>query len=335
MKVIVLMSTPENLTLDDVHDTWHDLDNLNHDLQIKYVLLDKQATYEDRLKAIDNDAEAVLGLFIRDNVITRKFLDEHPKLKYLSTLAHGFGKFDYDATKERNVTLTNTIYGDSTIAEYGFALLLDICHDIEIHSNYIKNEYLTDTSSDKKYTKIFSRQIELYGKTMGIWGLGNIGYCTAKIAHGFGMNVVSYSRHKKSGSKYDFIEQVSLDELLQRSDVISLNTPLTEHTENMVNKEVIAKMKDGVILINTARGKLIIEEDLVEALNSGKIYAAGLDVLRDEPLLERVPILDCPNAKITGHIAWCTRESRFRAIKMAIDNFNSYLNGNPVSVIND
>lgn len=335
MKVIVLMSTPENLTLDDIYNAWHKLDNLDHDLQIKYVLLDKSTTYEDRLKAIDSDAEAVIGLFIKDNVITREFLNEHPKLKYLSTLAHGFGKYDYEATKERNLILTNTIYGDSTIAEYGFALLLDICHNIEIHNNYIKNVYLNDTSKNKKYTKTFTRQIELYGKTMGIWGLGNIGYCTAKIAHGFGMRVISYSRHKKTGEQYDFIEQVSLDELLEQSDVISLNTPLTANTENMVNKEVINKMKDGVILINTARGKLIVEKDLVEALNNGKIYAAGLDVIRDEPLLEKVPILDCPNAKITGHIAWCTRESRFRAIQMAIDNFNSYLNGNPVSVINE
>lgn len=334
MKVIVLMSKPEGLTKKDIFYAWHELDKIDNNLKIKYVMLDKSSTYEDRLNAIDDDAEAVLGLFIKDNVINKSFLDEHPNLRYISTLAHGFGSFNLQLTKERHLTLTNTIYGDSTIAEYAFALLMDICHDVEIHSNYIKNEYLEDKSPDKKYEHLFSPQIELYGKTFGVWGLGNIGYCAAKMAHGFGMNVISYSRTKKTGHKYDFIKQVSLDEFLTKSDVISIHTPLTESTKDMVNKDTISKMKDGVIIINTARGKLIVEEDLVEALNSGKIYAAGLDVLRDEPLIERTPLLDCKNAKITGHIAWCTRESRFRAIKIAINNFKAYLDGCPTSVIN-
>lgn len=335
MKVTVIMSNPGfyDITMEELENAWKVLDNIP-DLEVTYNKFDSESPYSDILNSISSDTEAVLGLFILDNVINKEFLDTHPKLKYISTLAHGFGTFDKELTQKRNIVMTNTIYGDITIAQYAFALLLDICHNVGRHSHYIKDEYLHDTSDDRSFQKVFSKQIELYNKTFGIWGLGNIGYCAAKIARGFGMNVIAYSRHKKTDPKYDFIKQVSLDELLEQSDVISLHTPLTKYTENMVNKETISKMKDGVILINTARGKLIVEEDLVEALNSGKIFAAGLDVLREEPMTEHIPLLDCPNSTITGHIAWYPKESRFRAIKLAIDNFKNYLDGNPTSVIN-
>ena len=174
----------------------------------------------------------------------------------------------------------------------------------------------------------------MYGLTCGIIGLGSIGYAFAKMAQGFGMKVISYSRHKKEGSQYDFIEQVSLDELLSRSDVISIHAPFSASSANMINKETIAKMKDGVILINTARGGLIVEEDLVEALKSGKIYGAGLDVIRDEPAKGDNPLFHCDNVSVTGHIAWLTKASRLRACDIAIENFKSYLEGKPTSVIN-
>ena len=165
-------------------------------------------------------------------------------------------------------------------------------------------------------------------------GLGAIGFAFAKMAQGFGMHVLAYGRHKKEGAAYDFIEQVSLDELLARSDFISLHTPHTPATERMINQDTLAKMKDGVILINTARGALIDEQVLADALASGKVLAAGLDVLTDEPPVCGSPLLTAPNTVITGHIAWLTRESRIRAIDMAIDNFRCYLEGHPVSIIN-
>jgi glycerate dehydrogenase len=148
------------------------------------------------------------------------------------------------------------------------------------------------------------------------------------------MHVLAYSRHKKEGAAYDFIEQVSLDELLARSDFISLHTPHTPATEHMIDQNTIARMKDGVILINTARGALIDEQALADALATGKVLAAGLDVLTDEPPVHGSPLLTAPNTVITGHIAWLTRESRIRAIDMAIDNFRCYLEGHPVSIIN-
>ena len=148
------------------------------------------------------------------------------------------------------------------------------------------------------------------------------------------MHVLAYSRHKKTGAEYDFIEQVSLDELLARSDFISLHTPHTPATEHMIDQDTIARMKDGVILINTARGALIDEQALADALATGKVLAAGLDVLTDEPPVHGSSLLTAPNTIITGHIAWLTRESRIRAIDMAIDNFRCYLERHPVSIIN-
>ena len=156
----------------------------------------------------------------------------------------------------------------------------------------------------------------------------------AKMAQGFGMRVISYSRHKKTDPKYDFIEQVDFDTLLAESDVISIHAPLTPSTEDTFDADAFAKMRDGTILINTARGGLIVEEALVDALQSGKVYGAGLDVIRDEPPKGDNPLLHQDNAAITAHIAWLTRASRLRAIDIAIDNFKAYLRGEPVSVIN-
>ena len=175
--------------------------------------------------------------------------------------------------------------------------------------------------------------MELYEKTVGVIGLGGIGYAFAKMANGFDTHVLSYSRHKKVGEKYDFIEQVSLDELLERSDVISIHCPLTEETFHMINKEAIEKMKDGVIIINTARGDIIDEEALYDALMKRKIYAAGLDVVSGEPRSSKSKIFYCNNALITRHIAWLPKEARFRAIDIAVDNLVNWMQGHSTSVI--
>ena len=148
------------------------------------------------------------------------------------------------------------------------------------------------------------------------------------------MHVISYSRHQKEGAQYDFVNQVDFDTLLAKSDVISIHAPFTASTADMINKDTIAKMKKGVIIINTARGGLIVEDALLEGLNSGKIYGAGLDVLREEPPTGDNPLFHSNKTVITAHIAWLTRESRIRACEMAIDNFKAYLAGKPKSVIN-
>lgn len=300
-------------------------------------LPDDEVVWLERENMVDineaaKDLDAIIGLWITDNMINEELLASNPKLKYMSTLSHGYGKIDNEACKRHGVTVTNTIYGDVTIAQYAMALLLDICHNIGINDDYYRNKKWLPENKDKRML-MKGPQIELYEKTFGIIGLGNIGVWAAKMAAGFGMKVIAYSRHKKTGSKYDFIEQVSLDELYARSDVISIHCPLTDETKNMINKESFDKMKDGVILINTARGAIIDEPELVKALRSGKVYAAGLDVVAGEPLEEPCELMKCENTRLTEHIAWMPVESRIRSIKIACENFLNWKDGHPTSSV--
>ena len=220
-----------------------------------------------------------------------------------------------------------------TIAQYAMAMLLDLCNNVAIHDDFYKHKIWSTPGAAKNGVKILTRQFELYGKTIGIIGLGSIGYRMALMAQGFGMKVIAYSRHKKCGDKYAFIEQVTLDELLNRSDVISIHCPLTEESRNMIDADAIAGMKNGVILINTARGEIIDENALKDALDSKKISAAGLDVVCGEPLDGPIPLMQCDNTRITQHIAFATPEAKIRAIEIAADNLINWYKGTPTSVI--
>ena len=288
--------------------------------------------YEAFDETVIGNHDAVIGAWIRDGVFTEEFFNKYPRLKYIATLGHGFGKIDEKAAKEKKVTFTNTVYGDVTIAQYAFGLLMDICHHVEKEADFYK-ENLEVNHGFKGRKKVCTRQIELYEKTIGIIGLGSIGFWMAKMAAGFGMHVVAYSRHKKIGEKYDFIEQVSYEELLKRSDVISIHCPLTDESRGMIDTESFNKMKDGVIIINTARGAIIDESALVDNLKSGKVYAAGLDVVDGEPITKKSPIFDCDNAVITAHIAWAPAEARYRTVRVATQNFKNWIAGEPTSVI--
>lgn len=287
------------------------------------------------LDNIVKDTDALLGVWIKDDFFNEAFFEKYPRLKYIASFAHGFGKIDREAAKKNGVTFTNTIYGDVTIAQFTMALLLDICHNVRLQDEYYKK--VVDAhqciGAPGRGVRVQSRQIELYEKTFGIIGLGSIGLWAGRMAAGFGMKVIGYSRHKKESAEYDFIEQVSLEEVLTRSDVISIHCPLTDETKEMINKDAIAKMKDGVILLNTARGDIMNEVDLVDALKSGKIYAAGLDVVANEPLDHRCELMNCPNTVITPHIAWAPEEARYRTVRIAAQNFKNWKNGTPTSVI--
>lgn len=288
----------------------------------------------EKMDEIVKDADALVGTYIKDDYYNEEFFKRYPKLKYIASYAHGYGRFDKAAARKYGVTITNTIYGDVTIAQFAMALLLDICHNIRLQDQHYKeavDNHITVARGSN--VRVKTKQIELYEKTIGIIGLGSIGIWTARMAAGFGMKVISYNRSKKAGAEYDFVEQVSMEELLERSDVISLHCPLTDQTKQMIDKEFISKMKDGVILINTARGDLIREADLVEALNSGKIYAAGLDVVANEPISERCALMYCKNAVITPHIAWAPEEATYRTVRVAASNLQNWLQGTPTSVI--
>lgn len=334
MKIVVIQEAiiQPDLTAEELSSHWKKLETIPEvtELVIKYP---KGYPSNEELHELIGDADGVIGVWISGSNINEEFLSQHPNLKYVASLGHGFGEFDVTMTRNKGMVLTNTIYGAQTIAEYAWALLMEVCHHVTLHSDIVKNTDWTKTDADE-FGHVSTPQIELYQKTCGIVGLGSIGFAFANMARGFGMKVISYSRHKKEGSQYDFIEQVSLDELLERSDVISLHAPFSASSANMIDKTAIDKMKDGVILINTARGGLIVEEDLLTALESGKIYGAGLDVLREEPPTGDNPLFHCNNASITAHIAWLTKESRLRACDMAIENFKNYLKGTPTSVIN-
>ncbi len=277
--------------------------------------------------------EALIGAWITDDMICEEFLAKHPKLKYISTTSHGFGRIDKEACKRHGVTVTNTIYGDVTIAQYAFGLLLDICHNVSANDHHYRVEKWLPENKGKRILTVGGPQIELYGKTFGIIGLGNIGLWAARMAAGFGMKVKAFNRSRKEGEQYNFIEQVSLDELLSTSDVISIHCPLTDETRNLVDRAAFEKMKDGVILINTARGAIIDEDALYDALKSGKVYAAGLDVVAGEPLQAPCRLMECENTRITEHIAWLPVESRVRSIRLASENFLNWVDGHPTSVV--
>lgn len=273
------------------------------------------------------DHEAVVVNKVK---ITREILDACPGVKYVGVLATGYNVVDVQAAAERGVTVCNIpAYGTAAVAQMVFALLLEICHHVGAHSEAVhQGEW--SASVDFCFWKY--PLIELAGKTMGIIGFGRIGQNTAMIAKAMGMHVLAYNPSKNQNANA-YGEYMPLDTLLAQSDIISLHCPLLPSTEGMINKARIAQMKDGVILINTARGQLIVEQDLADALETGKVYAAAVDVVSVEPIHETNPLLRAKNCLITPHIAWASKESRERLMSIAVENLKAFLEGNPVNVV--
>lgn len=256
-------------------------------------------------------------------VITRQILDACPSVRYIGVLATGYNVVDVAAAKEKGVVVTNVpAYSTQAVAQFTMALLLEICHHVGRHSDAV---HAGKWSACPDFAFWDYPLMELQGKTLGIIGYGRIGQATAKVARALGMNVIAYSRHGQ-GEPY-----VPLEELYARSDVISLHCPLTAENTGMINRETIAKMKDGVILLNTARGALINEADLREALLSGKVYAAAADVAAVEPIPASSPLLGLDNMIFTPHIAWACFETRQRLMDIAVDNVRQFLAGTPVN----
>ena len=222
-------------------------------------------------------------------------------------------------------------YGTDAVAQFTFALLLDICHHAAHHSQAV-HEGRWSSCADFCFWEY--PLIELAGKTMGIVGFGRIGQAVGRLANAFGMKVLAYAAHRRPELETEACRYVELEELFARSDIISLHCPLFPETEGMINKESIAGMKDGVVILNTGRGPLIVEQDLADALNSGKVYAAGLDVVSAEPISEDNPLLTAKNCLITPHIAWASKESRQRLMDTAVGNLEAFLAGMPVNVVN-
>lgn len=337
-KLVIFQSDPhlEQLSWQDMADQWkRELDKYPAEIGECRILLMQGSLQADSFREEIGDADAVLGPGIHSGLVNETFFRLHPDVKYIATLDHGYREFDREMTKKYGVTVTNTIYGDRTIAQYAMALLLNICHDVSRNSQFTKKEYWEKRkrNEDVNYFSVMTPQIELFGKTIGIVGLGRIGSRMAEMADAMGMKVIACSRTRKSGNSVRYVEQVPFEELLERADVISIHCPLTSETERMFDRSAFARMRRGVILINTARGGIVDEDALLDALNTRKVYMAGLDVVADEPPVERLPLMESPYTYITSHIAWQPREARLRAVKIAVENYISYLHGKPVSVI--
>lgn len=263
--------------------------------------------------------------------ISRTTIDKCPNIRLIAVLATGYNVVDYNYAAEKGIPVVNVpTYGTASVSQFSIALLLEICHHIGHHDKTV-HEGKWAENADWCYWDY--PLIELEGKTMGIIGFGRIGQAEGRIAKALGMNVIAYDLYPNESGRV-IADYVTLDELFANSDVISLHCNLTPENTEMINRNNIAKMKDGVILLNNARGQLVNEADLADALASRKVAAAGLDVVSTEPIKADNPLLSVPSCIITPHISWAPKESRSRIMDSTVENIRAFLAGKPVHVIN-
>jgi glycerate dehydrogenase len=262
-------------------------------------------------------------LLTNKTVLNKDIIGKLDKVRYIGVLATGYNVVDVVAAKEKGIVVTNVPgYSTNSVAQHVFSLLLEITAHVGHHDQTVKSGRWSN-SVDFCYWDY--PLMELANKTFGVLGYGRIGKQTAIIAKAFGMNVIAFDKGRTNHD--DVVEKVSLEELLKRSDIITLHVPLFDDTKEIINKHSIATMKDGVILINTSRGPLINESDLAQALLSKKVKAAGLDVLTQEPPASDNPLIALENCLITPHIAWAPKEARQRLLDIAADNLKQFLSG--------
>lgn len=319
MKIVIL----DCYTLNPGDLSWKGLEKLG-DLKV----LDRTVNNSKKVINAIGDAEII---FTNKTIINKEVLERVPNVKYIGVLATGYNVVDIATANDLGITVTNVpAYSTDAVAQFTFALILELTNQVGIHSAAV-NDGEWVNSIDFSFTK--TPLIELNGKTLGIIGFGRIGQATVKIAQAFGMKVRVFSNRKNPELESESFKNSNLDELLSDSDIISLHCPLTEKTEGIINKNSIKKMKDGVMIINTSRGPLIVEEDLKDALNSGKVAGAGVDVVSFEPIKASNPLLQAKNCIITPHIAWAPKEARERLMNIAVVNLEEFLKGKPVNVV--
>lgn len=292
------------------------------------VIYDHSTKDEAEIIRRIGDAEIVVA---NKSPISRRVLDACPNAKYITIQATGYDPIDYVYAREKGIPVSNVpTYGTASVAQFAIALLLEICGHAAHHSDAVHAGRWAESG---EWTFWDYPMIELAGKTMGIIGFGRIGQNVGCIAKALGMNVIAFNR-SRSAEGAGIAEYVELDELLHRADVISLHCPLFPETRGIINRETISKMKDGVIIINNSRGPLVVEQDLADALNSGKVYAAGLDVVSSEPISADNPLLKAKNCLITPHISWAPKESRQRIMDCTVENIRAFQAGKPQNVVN-
>lgn len=274
------------------------------------------------------DAEVVV---MNKTPISRETMDKCPNLKAIAVLATGYNVVDYGYAREKGIPVMNVpVYGTDNVSQYAVGLLLEVCSHIGYHDTSVK---AGEWQSNPDWCYWHYPMIEVSGKTAGIIGLGRIGINTGKILKAMNVNVLAYDSFPSEAGK-QVAEYVELDQLLEQSDFIFLHCPLFPSTQGIINKDTIAKMKDGVVIINNSRGPLVVEQDLADALNSGKVSAAAVDVVSTEPIQADNPLLTAKNCIITPHISWATKDARERIMNTTAANIKSYMDGAPENVVN-
>jgi len=252
-------------------------------------------------------------------------------LRYISVIGTGYNNVDVEVARRQGITVTNVpTYGTASVAQFVFALLLELSNNVKLHALAVQaGEWAR--SPDWSFSKV--PLTELSGKVMGIVGFGRIGRQTARIADAFEMRVIANDVQQFDSPAYSGFRRVSFEELLRESDVVSLHSPLSPETRGMINARSLGLMKPTAFLINTSRGPLVMEQDLADALNAGRIAGAAVDVLSEEPPAENNPLIGARNCLVTPHIAWATREARKRLLDGAIQNLAAFLRGSPRNVV--
>ena len=320
MKIVVLDGYTENPG--DI--SWKPLEELGE------VTVYDRTSYEESPLIAERigDAEIVV---LNKTPLSRATIDQCSNLKAIAVLATGYNVVDYAYAKEKNIPVMNVpVYGTDNVSQFAIALLLEACSRVGHHDNSV---HAGDWENNVDFCYWHYPLIEVSGKTAGIIGLGRIGINTAKVLNAMNVNVIAYAPHQREEGK-KVATYVELDELFAKSDFIFLLCPLFPETQGMINKESIAKMKDGVIIINNSRGPLIVEEDLYEALECGKVACAAVDVVSSEPIKKENVLLKAKNCIITPHISWATKEARERIMNTTAENIKAFMNGNPVNVVN-
>ena len=286
----------------------------------------------------DSEAEAIERIADSEIVlvnkvhITESLLEACPNIRLVCVQATGYNVVDCEACARRGIPVTNVpTYGTDAVAQFTMALILELCHRVGLHNHNVQTGGWVKASC---FTYWLTPQMELVDKTIGIIGFGAIGKAVGRLAKAFGMNVIAYNRSQSEEGR-QIAEYVDLDTLLASSDIVSLHCPLFPETEKIINADSISKMKDGAMLINTSRGPLVDEQALADALNSGKLCSAAVDVVCQEPMNADCPLLGCKNCIITPHMAWAPVESRQRLLDTVVDNIRAFLDGKPQNVVNN
>ena len=318
MKIVVL----DGYTLNPGDLTWKKLEQLG-ELTV-YERTSAEHVYERAM-------EAAIVL-TNKTPLSSEVINKLTSLKYIGVLATGYNVVDVDAAKRKGILVANVPgYGINSVAQLTFALLLELCHHVQRHSDGVMGGKWS-RSADWCYWDY--PLIELANKTFGIIGFGNIGRSVANIASAFGMNIIANSRTQTDQTHRKNFRWVSFDDVLELADVVSIHCPLTPETKGLINKDSLKKMKPSSILLNTSRGPIIVDQDLADALNNDVIAGAGIDVLSVEPPKDDNPLLGAKNCMITPHLAWATKEARTRLMNGVAENVAAFLSGNPMNVVN-